>query len=63
MRCINEKDGLAFLVLSIIFSVLTFIGAGFVLINHGTVNAGYTCIPLVFALVFIGIYRNSRKEK
>lgn len=58
-----KKRDLLFLVLSIIFSILTFIGAGYVLINHGTVNAGYACIPLVFALVFIGLYRNSRKIK
>ncbi len=58
-----KKMDWLFWVLSIIFSVLTFIGAGYVLINHGTVNAGYTCIPLVFALVFIGLYRNSRKDE
>lgn len=37
-------------VLSIIFTVLTFVGAVYVLINHGQVNAGYACIPMVLAI-------------
>ena len=32
----------AALILGIIFLVLTFVGGGYVLINHGQVNAGYT---------------------
>ncbi|MGN0554748.1 MAG: hypothetical protein ACI4LI_02495 [Candidatus Fimenecus sp.] len=37
-------------VLSIIFTVLTFVGAVYVLINHGQVNAGYACVPMVLAI-------------
>lgn len=35
--------------LSIVFVVLTFIGAGFVLINKGNVNTGYAVIPMLGA--------------
>lgn len=41
------------LALSIIFIILTFLGAGYVLVNHGEVNAGYACVPMVLALAFI----------
>lgn len=37
-------------VLSIIFTVLTFVGAAYMLINHGQVNAGYACVPMVLAI-------------
>ena len=45
------------LALSIGFIILTFVGAGYVLFNGGKVNAGYACIPMVFALISISIYR------
>ena len=45
------------LILSVIFIILTFIGAGYVLFNDGKVNAGYACVPMVFALVSISFYR------
>ena len=45
------------LVITIIFSVLTFLGAGYVLINHGTVSAGYAVVPMVFGIVFGQWYR------
>ncbi len=48
------------LALSIIFIILTFIGAGYVLYNRGQVNAGYAIIPLVFALACIAFYRNRK---
>lgn len=50
----------AALILSVIFIILTFIGAGFVLYNRGQVNAGYAIIPLVFALASITFYRNRK---
>lgn len=46
------------LVLSIVFGILTFAGVGFVLMNHGEVNAGYACVPMVFSLAFLVIYRS-----
>lgn len=50
-----------FLVLYILFVVLTFVGAGYVLYNKGAVNAGYTLVPMLFGLVFGMFYRNSKK--
>lgn len=49
------------LVLTIIFIALTLLGAAYVLMNHGTVNAGYAVVPMVFVLVFWGWYRKIKK--
>ena len=38
------------LILSVIFTLLTFGGVGYVLANHGQVNAGYACVPMALAL-------------
>ena len=52
------------LVLWIIFSVLTVVGAIFVLTSNGTANAGYAVIPMVIALACIAGYRTYKsKEK
>ena len=48
------------LVLNIIFIILTFFGAGYVLYNKGQVNTGYAIIPLLFALSSIAFYRNRK---
>ena len=45
------------LILSILFTVLTFIGAGYIFFNDGNINAGYACVPMVLALVCISFYR------
>ena len=50
----------AALALSIIFIILTFVGAGYVLYNRGRVNAGYAVIPFIFALVSVAFYRNRK---
>ena len=50
-----------FLILYILFVTLTFVGAGYVLYNKGTLNAGYAVIPMLFGLVFGMLYRNSKK--
>lgn len=39
------------LVFTIIFTVLTFIGAGYVLASKGAVNAGYAVIPCIFTVI------------
>ena len=41
-----------FRILTLVFTVLTFIGAGYVLINKGEVNAGYAAIPCLFSFIF-----------
>ena len=48
------------LALSILFIILTFAGAGYVLYNGGKVNAGYSVVPMVFALISIVAYRNRK---
>lgn len=48
------------LALSVIFIILTLVGAGYVLLNGGKVNAGYACVPMVFALISISFYRKYR---
>ena len=50
------------LILSIVFMILTFVGAGYVLLNHGQVNAGYAVVPMCFCLVFVGIYSGQNKK-
>ncbi len=42
--------------------ILTFIGAGYVLINHGHVNAGYAVVPMSICLVWTGIYTGQNKK-
>lgn len=44
-------------ILSIIFIILTFAGAGYILFSGGKVNAGYACVPMVFALLSLSFYR------
>ena len=48
-------------VLSIIFAILTFVGAGHVLINDGQVNAGYACVPMVLAITSHVVYKPRSK--
>ena len=48
------------LLLSIVFIILTFSGAGYVLFNQGRVNAGYAVVPMIFALASISFYRQSK---
>ncbi len=51
-----------FLVLSLIFAILTFIG-GYLVITHKLDNAGYSIIPMLYTLTFSILYRNSKKDK
>lgn len=46
------------LAFSIIFTILTFIGAGYVLYHGGKTNAGYAVVPMVLALAGIAACRN-----
>ena len=38
------------LALSIIFIILTFVGAGYIIYNGGKVNAGYAVVPMYLLL-------------
>ena len=51
-----------FLVVSLIFAILTFIG-GYLVITHKLDNAGYSVIPMFFTLIFSMLYRNSKREE
>ena len=50
-------------VLCIIFILLTFAGAGYVLLNKGAAHAGGAVIPLLFALTFLVLYHRKRKDR
>lgn len=52
----------AALILGIIFLILTFMGSGYVLVNHGQVNAGYAAIPALWAIICLGFYRRRRRN-
>ena len=45
-------------ILSIVFIVLTVVGAVYVLLSHGSVNAGYVAVPMVFALAIMALGKN-----
>ena len=52
-------------VLSIIFAILTFVGAWFVLASKGTLSAGYAVIPCVWTLICtngLTFLKNKEKE-
>ena len=51
------------LALSIMFVILTFIGAFYVLINKGTVNAGYAVVPMVIALACSSSYKSFKNNE
>ena len=44
-------------------ALLTFAGAGYVLIQRGAVNAGYAVIPMLFALCFTQTYRRMKSDE
>ena len=52
----------AALILGIIFLVLTFVGGGYVHINHGEVNAGYAVVPGIWTMICFGFYRSGKRD-
>ena len=50
------------LVLSIVFTILTFVGAIFVLTSSGTANAGYAVIPMAITLACLAGYRACKNK-
>lgn len=56
-------------ILSVIFTVLTFVGAIYVLTSDGTANAGYAVIPCAISLSFTNGFlwlkskKNNDKQK
>ena len=51
------------LIISVLFMVLTFVGAGYVLTNQGQVNAGYAVIPMCLCLAFSSISTALQKKE
>ena len=51
------------LALTIVFTVLTFIGAGYVILSNGAVNAGYAVVPIAWTIVCLNGYRWRKKRK
>lgn len=51
------------LAVSIFFVILTFLGAGYVLLTGGQANAGYAVIPMLFAFIAIAAYRKKKTTK
>lgn len=58
------KKEKVFKILSFVFMILTFIGAGYVLFNKGQVNAGYAVIPSLFCVIFsqLAVYEKFKKD-
>lgn len=50
------------LLFSIIFVILTFLGSGYVLLSKGQANAGYSGVPMVFAIASLTLYRNLKEK-
>lgn len=52
------------LILSVVFTVLTFAGAVYVLTSGGTVNAGYAVVPCVISVACTnGFIRLNSKDR
>ncbi len=56
------KKRTLFLLLVIIFGILTICGACYVLYNKGQVNAGFAVIPMVFELAWAALYRADKTK-
>lgn len=50
------------MIFQILFTILTFIGAGYVLINKGQVNAGYAVVPCVISVIFTNFITIEKKK-
>ena len=57
-----SKKAKIYFILLVIFTILTFAGAIYVISNGGEPNAGYACVPMVFALTFCGLFHSTRNE-
>lgn len=49
-------------ILSILFTILTFVGAGYVLLNKGQVSAGYSAVPMLWAVLFITTHNKVKRD-
>lgn len=51
-----------FFVLSILFTILTFVGAADVFLNKGQVSAGYSAVPMLWAVLCTTTYNKVKKD-
>lgn len=51
-----------YLILYIIFLILTFVSAGYVIYHKGEASPGLAIVSMLFGLIFIGLYRESKKK-
>ena len=56
------KKEMIYRIMTIIFVILTFAGAGYVLINKGEVNAGYAIVPGLWGVIFSNLAISARKK-
>lgn len=50
-------------IMTLVFGILTFVGAGYVLYNSGQVNAGYAVIPMIFCIGCLSSYNVLKKKE
>lgn len=64
LKVMKLKKEKVFRILTFIFMILTFIGAGYVLLNKGQVNAGYAVIPSLFCAIFsqLAVYEKFKNK-
>lgn len=48
--------------LSLIFTIITIIGAGYLLVNGGEVNPGYAVIPSLLSVIFSQLSLAQKKD-
>ena len=51
------------LILTVVFAVLCFVGAGYVLVNDGAVNAGYAVVPMSLCLCCSVLLQITNRKK
>ena len=56
------KKAKIYFTLLVLFTILTFAGAIYVISNNGEPNAGYACVPMAFTLAFGGLFHKTRNE-
>lgn len=50
-------------ILTLLFSLLTFIGSGYVLLHHGQVSAGYACVPCILCMACLAGANSIKNDK
>lgn len=50
----------AFIVLCILFMLLTFAGTAYVIVSGGEASPGCAVVPMLFTLIFLGAYRSCK---